>query len=170
MVNFGIVYGISPFGLAQRLDIGIKDAAAIIQAYFKQFPGIQSYMEQAVEAVREKGYATTLLDRKRFLPDIHSKNATMRGFAERNAINMPIQGTTAELIQCAMVEIEKWISDHNIAARMILQVHDELIFEVDNAAMEVVKVEVPKLMANGLPLDVPIAVTFGIGNHWLEAH
>ena len=170
MVNFGIIYGISAFGLAQRLEIGTRDAAIIIQAYFQQFPGIKSYMDHAVETVQEKGYATTLLGRKRFLPDIHSRNATMRGFAERNAINMPIQGTAAELIQAAMIKIEAWIQQNNIPTQMILQVHDELIFEVAKPAIEVMKDQVPALMTNALPLKVPIAVTLGVGDHWLEAH
>ncbi len=170
MVNFGLIYGISAYGLSQRLDIPRREAAEIINAYFKKFPNIKKYINDTIAEARERGYVTTLLGRKRFLPDLNSKNATMRGFSERNAINMPIQGTMAELIQRAMINIEKWLTESRLPARMILQVHDELIFEVDQSALEELKVKIPQLMIKALPLSVPIAVTVGVGKNWLEAH
>lgn len=170
MVNFGIIYGISAFGLAQRLDITRREAAFIIEAYFAKFPTIKQYMDDIIATTKEKGYVTTLMGRKRFLPDINSRNMAMRGFAERNAINMPIQGTAAELIQYAMIEIDHWLSMEKIAAKMILQVHDELIFEVAPTAVDVMKEKIPQLMEEAISLDVPIEVSLGVGKNWLEAH
>ncbi|MEM9569593.1 MAG: DNA polymerase I [Bacteroidota bacterium] len=170
MVNFGIIYGISAFGLAQRLDITRREAAFIIETYFEKFPTIKQYMDDVIATTKEKGYVTTLMGRKRFLPDINSKNMAMRGFAERNAINMPIQGTAAELIQYAMIEIDHWITKKKIPAKMVLQVHDELIFEVAPTAVDVMKEKIPQLMAGAIPLDVPIEVSLGVGKNWLQAH
>ena len=170
IVNFGIIYGISPFGLAQRLTISREEAALIIQTYFEKFPAVKAYMEQVIAETREKGYAVTLMGRKRFLPDINSQNSVMRGFAERNAINMPIQGTAAELIQLAMIDIAAWLEQKSIPARMVLQVHDELVFEVSAAALEEMKEVIPRKMATAMPLRTPIEVSLGIGKNWLEAH
>jgi DNA polymerase-1 len=127
--NFGIIYGISAFGLAQRLNIPRSEAAALIQAYFNEFPTIKTYMDAVVEKARVQGYVTTLLGRKRALRDINSSNAALRGFAERNAINAPIQGTAAEMIKLAMIHIHHWMQAQQLHSHMILQVHDELVFD-----------------------------------------
>ncbi len=168
--NFGLIYGISPFGLSQGLGISRTEAANLIKTYFEEFPAIQQYMTQVVEGARAKGYVATLLGRKRFLPDINSQNATVRGMAERNAINMPIQGSAAELIQCAMIDVDSWLQKTQLPAKMILQVHDELIFEVHKSAVDALSENIPSLMIHALPLDVPLEVSIGVGKNWLEAH
>ncbi len=170
MVNFGIIYGISPFGLAQQLKIPKKEASKIINTYFKQFPGIKTYMETTIEKARTQGFVTTLLGRKHTYANINSKNAHMRGMAERAAINMPIQGTAAELIKCAMIAINTWQQKENIPAKMIMQVHDELVFEAHTSTLPILKKHIPLLMQQALPLSVPIVVDIGIGKNWLTAH
>ena len=170
MVNFGIIYGISAFGLAQRLKIPRHEAGDIITSYFENFPQVKKYMNQIIEKAREQGFVRTFLGRKRFLPDINAKNATMRGFAERNAINMPIQGTAAELIQHAMIAIDSWLKKTKLQAHMLLQVHDELVFEVHKTAVQQMEHHIPKLMGEALSLQVPIEVHVGTGRNWLEAH
>ena len=169
--SFGIIYGISPFGLAQRIDtISRKEAASLIDAYFKEFPGVKSYMDQVISQAREQGYVTTLRGRKYFLKDINSKNGTLRGLAERNAINTPIQGSAAEMIKLAMIQIHQWIQKEKIQSTMIMQVHDELVFDVYPAELEVLKETIPLLMEQAIPIDVPIEVAVGVGRNWLEAH
>ena len=168
--NFGIIYGITVFGLAERLDISRKEAAELIDGYFATFPKVAEYMEQAKETAREKGYAETLMHRRRYLPDITSHNATVRGFAERNAINAPIQGTAADIIKIAMVRIYNRFKRENIRSKMLLQVHDELNFSVYPDEKERVERIVLEEMQNAYPLDVPLVADCGWGENWLEAH
>ncbi|MEM9738148.1 MAG: DNA polymerase I [Bacteroidota bacterium] len=170
MVNFGIIYGISAYGLGERLEIARSEASKIIEAYFERFPKVKIYMERMIAEAKKEGYVKTLWGRKRFLPDINSRNATTRSFAERNAINMPIQGTAAELIKGAMVRITQWIRDTQVAVRMILQVHDELIFEVHQSEVEKAVTNIRRIMEDEKELRVPIEVTIGIGDNWLKAH
>ena len=168
--NFGIIYGITVFGLAERLDISRKEAAELIDGYFATFPKVAEYMEQAKAEAREKGYAETLMHRRRYLPDITSHNATVRGFAERNAINAPIQGTAADIIKIAMVRIYDRFKRENIRSKMLLQVHDELNFSVYPDEKERVERIVLEEMQNAYPLDVPLVADCGWGANWLEAH
>ncbi len=168
--NFGIIYGISAFGLSERLQIPRKEAASIIDSYFEQFPSIKKYMDEVINSAREKEYGETILGRRRYLRDINSRNATMRGFAERNAINAPIQGSAADLIKIAMIHIHEFIESGKLHSRMILQVHDELIFDVYKPELDTLRPEVEKLMKNAIPLDVPLEVDTGTGENWLEAH
>ncbi len=168
--NFGIIYGITVFGLAERLDISRKEAAELIDGYFATFPKVAEYMEQAKETAREKGYAETLMHRRRYLPDITSHNATVRGFAERNAINAPIQGTAADIIKIAMVRIYNRFKRENIRSKMLLQVHDELNFSVYPDEKERVEHIVLEEMQSAYPLDVPLVADCGWGANWLEAH
>ena len=168
--NFGIIYGITVFGLAERLDISRKEATELIDGYFATFPRVADYMEQAKAAAREKGYAETLMHRRRYLPDISSHNATVRGFAERNAINAPIQGTAADIIKIAMVRIYERFRREGLRSKMILQVHDELNFSVYPDEKERVEQIVLEEMQNAYPLDVPLTADCGWGANWLEAH
>ncbi len=169
--NFGIIYGVSAFGLAQQLRIPRSEAAEIIQAYFEQFPAIAEYMKEATTTAQQKGYVETLLGRRRYLPDINSGNATQRGYAERNAINAPIQGTAADIIKVAMVNIQRWLDAEGLRSRMLLQVHDELVFEVHVTEIDHLKAHIPDAMKTALPLrHVPLEVEVGIGKDWLEAH
>lgn len=167
--NFGIIYGISSFGLAQRLNISRSEAAALIQAYFKEFSAIKAYMDAVIEKARAQGYVTTLLGRKRELRDINSKNAVLRGFAERNAINMPIQGTAAEMIKLAMIHIHDWMLQEQLRSRMVLQVHDELVFDAHQKEIPLLQQRIPKMMREALPLAVPIEVDIKIGPNWLDS-
>jgi DNA polymerase I len=169
-VNFGIIYGISAFGLSQRVNIPRSEAKEIIDNYFIQFPGIKSYMDKTINSARELGYVETLVGRKRNLRDINSKNAVVRGFAERNAINAPIQGSAADMIKIAMIQIQKWLNESDLQTKMILQVHDELLFDVPKNEMDVVKAKVKELMEGAMNLNVPILVETGFGDNWLEAH
>ena len=168
--NFGIIYGITTFGLAQRMNIDNKEAKQIIEDYFHTFPGVKAYMEKAKEIVRQKGYAETLFRRRRYLPDINSHNATVRGFAERNAINAPIQGSEADIIKVAMVRIFNRFKAEGIKSKMIIQVHDELNFSVYPEEKEKVEQIVVEEMQNAYQLNVPLVADAGWGNNWLEAH
>ena len=168
--NFGIIYGITTFGLAQRMNIENKEAKLIIEDYFHTFPGIKAYMEKSKEIVRKKGYAETLFHRRRYLPDINSHNGTVRGFAERNAINAPIQGSEADIIKVAMVRIFKRFKAEDIKSKMIIQVHDELNFSVYPEEKEKVEQIVVEEMQNAYQLNVPLVADAGWGNNWLEAH
>ncbi len=170
MVNFGIIYGISAFGLSQRLGIPRAEAAKIIESYFAQFPGIKGYLDRTVAEAKRKGYVETLTGRRRYLRDINSANATVRGAAERIAMNMPIQGTAADMIKLAMVRVDAALRAGGYKTRMLLQVHDELLFEVPEAEVEPVRKLVIDGMKNALPLKVPILVEAGVGANWLEAH
>ena len=168
--NFGIIYGITTYGLAQRMNIDNREARQLIDDYFATFPKVQAYMEQAKETCRAKGYAETLFHRRRYLPDIHSKNATVRGFAERNAINAPIQGSEADIIKVAMIRIHQRFQREGIRSKMILQVHDELNFSVYPEEKEQVERIVIEEMQQAYPLSVPLTADAGWGNNWLEAH
>ena len=168
--NFGIIYGITTYGLAQRMDIPNGEAKELIEGYFRTFPKVQAYMEHAKEVARDKGYAETLFHRRRYLADINSRNATVRGFAERNAINAPIQGTEADIIKVAMVRIWERFKKEGIRSKMILQVHDELNFSVFPEEREQVERIVIEEMQNAYPLNVPLIADAGWGKNWLEAH
>ncbi len=170
MVNFGIIYGISAFGLAQRLEIPRKEAAQIITAYFEQYPGIKKYMDDTVQFCKDKGYVETVMGRRRYIRDINSRNHTVRGFAERNAINAPIQGSAADMIKIAMIRIHEAMKKEKVESTMILQVHDELLFEIKKGEEEKMNQMVRDLMLGAIELDVPLEVEVGTGNNWLEAH
>jgi len=168
--NFGIIYGITVFGLAERLDIPRDEAKMLIDGYFATFPQVHDYMEKSKEVARQKGYVTTLFGRRRYLPDINSHNATVRGFAERNAINAPIQGTAADIIKVAMIRIFQRFKAEGIKSKMILQVHDELNFSVYPEEKEKVERIVIEEMQSAFPLSVPLVADSGFGQNWLEAH
>lgn len=170
-VNFGIIYGQSAFGLSQSLGIPRKEAATIIDEYWKQYPNIKNYMNITINAAKEYGYVQTLMGRRRYLRDINSANFTVRGFAERNAINAPIQGSAADMIKLAMINIHNRMQkESNLKSKMILQVHDELLFDVHRAEVEYMKQLVKEEMEKAMPLQVPVIVETGIGDNWLEAH
>ena len=168
--NFGIIYGISAFGLAQQLDCSRTEAKQLIDDYFAAFPLVIQYIESQKELARQKGYAETLFGRKRYLPDIHSQNATVRSFAERNAVNAPIQGTAADIIKMAMVSIHRRLKEEGLKAQMIMQVHDELNFNVPAAEVEQVREIVVNEMQNAVHLSIPLIAECGVGENWLEAH
>ena len=168
--NFGIIYGISSYGLSERLTISRKEAKELIDGYFSSYPGIKIYMDESINKARDKGYVTTMFGRKRYLPDIHSRNQVVRGNAERNAINAPIQGSAADIIKIAMVRIHNRLKAEKFSSRMILQVHDELIFEAEKKELEKLKEMVIKEMSEAVKLSVPLQVDSGTGMNWLEAH
>jgi DNA polymerase-1 len=170
MVNFGIIYGISAFGLAQRLKITRKEAADLIDTYFKLYPAVRKYMDDAVAKAREKGYAETLAGRRRTLRDINSRNATARQAAERDAVNTPVQGTAADLIKLAMVRVDRAIKAAGLKAKMVLQIHDELLFDVPVDEVERVKEIAVREMSTAMDVGVPLEVSVGVGRNWLEAH
>ena len=169
-VNFGILYGSTAFGLSQNLGISRTEAAEIIESYFKEFSAIKRYMDDSINFAREKEYVETILGRRRYLRDINSRNITTRGFAERNAINAPIQGSAADIIKIAMIQIHKWLEREKLKTKMIMQVHDELVFDLHHKEQEIVKPKVIELMRSAVILDVPMEVEVGIGKNWLEAH
>jgi len=171
MVNFGIPYGISAFGLAQRLGtVSRTEAQEIINNYFAQFPGIPGYMSRMQDSAKAKGYVETITGRRRYLQDINSRNGTIRAAAERNAINMPIQGTAADMIKIAMVNVQNALVAQNLNTRMLLQVHDELIFDLDPSEETTVRALVTEGMKKALDLKCPIEIDIGLGDNWLEAH
>ncbi|OPX24363.1 MAG: DNA polymerase I [Candidatus Latescibacteria bacterium 4484_107] len=169
-INFGIIYGMGPYGLARRLDIGIPEAREFIEAYFAQYPGVKAYTDRMIAEAREQGYVTTMLGRRRYLPEILSSNRQMREFAERTAVNTPVQGTSADLIKRAMIHIHRRLGAEKLRAKMILQVHDELVFEVPKEELDHVKALVVAEMEGALKLSVPVKVDVGVGANWLEAH
>jgi DNA polymerase-1 len=169
-VNFGIIYGQSAFGLAQNLQISRTEAKGIIDAYFEQYGTIKTYMDKVIAQAREEGYVETILKRRRYLPDIHSANAVVRGFAERNAINAPIQGSAADIIKLAMVAVHKAMSKQKLQSKMILQVHDELVFDVHREEVELMQQLVKKAMEEAVALEVPMEVEMKTAENWLEAH
>ena len=169
-VNFGIIYGQGAFGLAENLGISRTEAKEIIDNYKKQFPGIQKYMDDMVNFAREYGYVQTIRGRRRYLRDINSANAVVRGFAERNAINAPIQGSAADMIKLAMIRVHKALQEGNFKTKLLLQVHDELVFDVPHDEVERVKPVIEEAMRNALPMSVPIEVGIGTGSNWLDAH
>ncbi len=170
MVNFGIIYGISAFGLSERLNISRAEAKSIIENYFRQYPMIKDYMDTCIASAREKGYVETIMGRRRYLRDIKSANANVRGFAERNAINAPIQGSAADMIKIAMINIHNDLEAGNYKSRLLLQVHDELVFDVHHSEVDEIKKLVEDRMKHAIKLQVPIEVGMGVGKNWLEAH
>jgi len=169
-INFGIMYGMGPYGLASRLDISTEEARQFIINYFAKYPGVQEFIRQTIEQARQKGYVTTLLNRRRYLPEIRSDNRRMREFAERTAVNTPIQGTAADLIKVAMIHIHNRLKKEGLKSLMIMQVHDELVFEVPESEIERMKKMVREEMEGAIELTVPIKVDMGVGANWLEAH
>jgi DNA polymerase-1 len=170
MVNYGIAYGMSSFGLAQRLRIARKEAGEIIARYFTQYPKIRGYMDEAIAFAHACEYVQTLKGRRRFLRDINSRNRTARAAAERIAINAPIQGTAADMIKIAMIDIARELAARGLRTQMILQVHDELVFDLHRDEREEVVPLVHDLMRDALPLAAPIEVELGVGEDWLSAH
>ncbi len=170
-VNFGIIYGISAFGLSQRINVSRSEAAVLIDNYFKKYPGVKAYMDQSIAFARKNGYVETILQRRRYLADINSRNATVRGFAERNAINAPIQGSAADMIKVAMVNVDRIFRKEGFASKMVLQVHDELVFDAVISELEIIKPVIENEMKKAIPsLKVPIVVELDTGKNWLEAH
>ena len=168
-VNFGIVYGISDYGLSQNLNIPRKEAGEFIQRYFDSYPGVKRYMEDIVRQAKKDGYVTTMLHRRRDLPEINSRNFNRRSFAERTAMNTPIQGTAADIIKKAMVEMDSMLEKEGFRARLLLQVHDELIFEAPAEEMEALDNLVRRVMENAVKLSVPLQVDINTGKTWYEA-
>lgn len=170
MVNFGIIYGISAFGLSQRLGIPRKEAKSIIDSYFEKYSRIKEYMDESIEFARKNGYVQTIMERKRILKDINSANAIVRGFAERNAINAPIQGSAADVIKMAMINIDRCMEEQEFQSKMILQVHDELVFDVYQPELEQLQTLVKHEMEHAVELEVPLTVEMDTGRNWLDAH
>lgn len=168
-VNFGIVYGISDYGLSKNLNISRKQAKAFIDNYFEQYPQIKDYMDKAVKVAREKGYAETIMHRRRYLPDIHAKNYNVRSFAERTAINSPIQGSAADIIKIAMINMQKKLDELHLKTKMVVQVHDELIFDVPKDELDIIKKIVPEVMQSAVRLDIPLVADSGYGHNWFDA-
>lgn len=167
-VNFGIIYGVSAFGLSQQTSLSRSEASDIIKSYFRTYPGIQDYIESQKELARQQGYVETMLGRRRYLKDINSRNAVVRGHAERNAVNAPIQGSAADIIKIAMIKIDTALKDYK--TRMLLQVHDELVFDAPKEELETVTPIITDLMQNAIETKVPLVVESGYGANWLEAH
>ncbi len=168
--NFGIIYGISAHGLSQRLNIPRKEAAQIIDAYFAEFPAVKTYMDEVIQFAQEHEYVETMLGRRRYLRDINSRNFTQKSFAERNAINAPIQGSAADIIKLAMIHIHQWLKGEKLKSKMIMQVHDELVFDVYLPEYDLVSIKIKELMENAFQMEVPLVVEVGKGENWLEAH
>jgi DNA polymerase-1 len=168
--NFGIIYGISTFGLSERLVIPRAEAKELIDGYFATYPDVKMYMDDCIQRAKEKGYVETIFGRKRFLADINSQNNVVRGFAERNAINAPIQGSAADIIKIAMIRIQDRIERENLQTKMTMQVHDELNFVVPEMEIETAKKIVVEEMEHVLTLKVPLIAEYGVGLNWLEAH
>lgn len=169
-VNFGIMYGMGAYGLSQRLEISVEEADQFIQDYFSYYPGVKEYRDSTIAEARKLGYVKTLLNRRRFLPEIHDKNRNIREFAERTAVNTPIQGTAADMIKVAMIRIHQRIEKQGLDSKMILQVHDELVFDVRRREIDIMRALVQEEMEQALPMQVPVKVEIGIGPSWLEAH
>ena len=169
-VNFGIIYGVSAFGLSQQTDLNRTEAKELIDTYYATYPKLRNYIHEQVDFARDNGYVTTVLGRRRYLKDINSQNAVVRGAAERNAVNAPIQGSAADIIKLAMIAIQSKLESENWKAKMLLQVHDELVFDVPKEEVEALQKMVKNEMENAFSLDVPLVVDIGIGTNWLEAH
>ena len=158
------------YSISQNLNISRNEAAQIIDSYWKEFPSVRTYMDESIAKAKEQGYVETLLGRRRYLRNINAANFTMRGYDERNAINAPIQGSAADLIKVAMINIHHWMKKEKLISKMLMQVHDELVFEVHRSEVARVKEKVKELMVNAIVLEVPMEVGIGSGNNWLEAH
>jgi DNA polymerase-1 len=168
-VNFGIVYGISDYGLSQNLGITRKEAGEFIKRYLETFVGVQEYMDDIVADAREKGYVKTLLHRRRYIPEITSRNFNLRSFAERTAMNTPIQGSAADIIKKAMIDMADRLKQENVQAKLLLQVHDELIFEAPKEEIAILEKIVPEVMENAVELNVPLKVDYSYGASWYDA-
>jgi DNA polymerase-1 len=169
-VNFGIIYGVSAFGLSNQTDLSRTEAKDLIDTYYATYPKLRSFISNQVHFAREHGYVQTVLGRRRYLKDINSRNAVVRGAAERNAVNAPIQGSAADIIKIAMIHIYNKLEEGNYKTKMLLQVHDELVFDVYKPELEKIKTLVKTEMENAYKLSVPLVVDLGVGNNWLEAH
>jgi len=168
-VNFGLIYGMSAFGLAKQLNVERKQAQAYIDQYFEQYPGVKVYMESTRELAREKGYVETVFGRRLYLPDINAKNHNMRQYAERTAINAPMQGTAADIIKLAMISVDSWLAGRE-DTKMVMQVHDELVFEIEDSVVEVNTDKICQIMQDVAALKVPLLVDAGKGKNWALAH
>jgi DNA polymerase-1 len=169
-VNFGIIYGVSAFGLSQQTDLNRNEAKELIDTYYKTYPKLRNYIHDQVDFARDNGYVSTILGRRRYLKDINSQNAVVRGAAERNAVNAPIQGSAADIIKLAMIAIQNKLENENWQSKMLLQVHDELVFDVPKEEKMALQTMVKNEMENAFSLEVPLIVDIGIGKNWLEAH
>ena len=169
-VNFGIIYGISAFGLAQDIGVSNNEAKRYIDSYFSRYPLVREFIDRTINDAKTKGYVTTLFGRRRFIPEITSSTAAVRSFGERTAVNTPIQGTAADLIKLAMIHIQSELRKRKLRSQMILQVHDELVFEVPDDEIEIMKQVVKERMEGALALSIPIKVDMGVGRNWDEAH
>jgi len=169
-INFGLIYGMSAFGLARQLGIGRGDAQRYVDLYFERYPGVKRYMDETRRLAREAGYVETVFGRRLYLPDIRSRNQALRQYAERSAINAPMQGTAADIIKRAMIDVDDWLQNSGAQARLIMQVHDELVLEAADEAIDAVVQQVRGHMARAAKLTVPLRVDIGIGRNWDEAH
>jgi len=169
-INFGLIYGMSAFGLAKQLGLGRNQAQEYIDLYFSRYPRVKQYMDDTRELAKQQGYVETLLGRRLYLPEIHSKNAARRQYAERTAINAPMQGTAADIIKLAMISTDKWMQDDQPDMKMIMQVHDELVFEIAEAKVDEYSANIRQLMSTATVLAVPLVVDIGVGINWDEAH
>ena len=168
-INFGLIYGMSAFGLAKQIDADRNTAQDYINTYFARYPGVEAYMDNTREKAADKGYVETLYGRRLYLPEIHSKNGMRRKAAERTAINAPMQGSAADIIKLAMIEVDKWLRDQP-GIKMIMQVHDELVFEVEEQYLDLAKRKIPELMEGVAELSVPLIAEVDVGDNWEEAH
>jgi DNA polymerase-1 len=169
-INFGLMYGMSAFGLGKQLGISRHEAQEYVDLYFDRYPGVKRFMDDTRNAARQSGFVETLFGRRLYLPDINDRNAQRRQYAERSAINAPMQGTAADIIKRAMISVQQWLDTGNVPARMIMQVHDELVFEVDEKSVDEVRAEIIELMSGAAELSVPLVVEAGFGSNWDEAH
>jgi DNA polymerase-1 len=170
VINFGLIYGMSAFGLAQNLNIERSAAQSYIERYFARYPGVREYMQSTREIAKQKGYVETYFGRRLWVPEINSPNGMRRAGAERAAINAPMQGTAADLIKLAMIAVQKWLTDENLQSKLIMQVHDELVLEVPETELDLVKQKLPQLMQHVAKLDVPLLAEVGVGHNWESAH
>ena len=169
-INFGLMYGMSAFGLSRQLEIERSAAAQYIERYFARYPGVKAYMDRTRELARERGFVETVFGRRLYLPDIRSGSPVRRQGAERAAINAPMQGTAADLIKMAMIRVQHWLHDQRLHAKLVMQVHDELVLEVPGEEVERVRTELPRLMSGVAQLAVPLLVEVGVGENWDKAH
>ena len=169
-INFGLIYGMSAFGLGRQLGIPRKEAQSYIDRYFTRYPGVRKYMDNTREKARDQGYVETLFGRRLYLPEIRARNPQRRQYAERTAINAPMQGTAADIIKKAMIEVDRWIVESGFPLKMVMQVHDELVFEIQSDTVDSTLETIRKLMTNAVKLDVPLLVDIGIGENWDQAH
>jgi len=169
-INFGLIYGMSAFGLARQLDIGRGEAQEYVDLYFERYPGVKKFMDETRESAREKGYVETVFGRRLYLPEINHRNGQRRQYAERTAINAPMQGTAADIIKRAMIAVDDWIGSAGLDIKLIMQVHDELVFEVHDAQIDHARAQIDRLMTDVAELDVPLVVDIGVGRNWDEAH